>query len=230
MQPILCSQAGWSWSCSCWLTPQPQKCWIRVTSATYTAVPSNAGSLTHRARPGVKPASSWLLVQLVTAEPQWELPADVFLKRQGHLRFHPGAQRGATSPGRGGGGVIFSVLSHSQCCPEVPSAGPHIFGVFLKGQSGHKMWAEDLANAINTTEVTHSPSRNKTSSCFSRTFLFLVFQQRVPFRLFQSFLEVGDAHFQAGPVSLLRGGHLFFWRGAFCHFLGRSRSIWRFPG
>ena len=33
----------------------------------------NAGSLTHWARPGIKPLSSWILVGLVTAEPWWEL-------------------------------------------------------------------------------------------------------------------------------------------------------------
>ena len=34
---------------------------------------SKAGSLTHGARPGIKPASSWLLVGFVTTEPQCEL-------------------------------------------------------------------------------------------------------------------------------------------------------------
>ena len=43
-------------------------------SVTYTTAHSNAVSLTHRVRPGIEPASSWLLVGLVTTEPQWELP------------------------------------------------------------------------------------------------------------------------------------------------------------
>ena len=34
---------------------------------------SNAGSLTHWMRPGVEPASSWILVRLFSAEPWWEL-------------------------------------------------------------------------------------------------------------------------------------------------------------
>ena len=34
---------------------------------------SNAGFLTHWARPGTKPASSWIPVGFVTPEPQWEL-------------------------------------------------------------------------------------------------------------------------------------------------------------
>ena len=42
-------------------------------SATYTTAHSSPGSLTHRASPGIEPASSWILVGLVTAEPQWEL-------------------------------------------------------------------------------------------------------------------------------------------------------------
>ena len=33
----------------------------------------NAGSLIHWARPGIEPASSWILVSFVTSEPQWEL-------------------------------------------------------------------------------------------------------------------------------------------------------------
>ena len=34
----------------------------------------NTGSLTHWARPGIKPVSSWILVGFVTIEPRWELP------------------------------------------------------------------------------------------------------------------------------------------------------------
>ena len=41
--------------------------------ATYTTAHSNVGSLTHRARPGIEPASSWILVRVVSIEPQWEL-------------------------------------------------------------------------------------------------------------------------------------------------------------
>ena len=32
------------------------------------------GSLAHWARPGIEPASSWILVGFVSAAPQWELP------------------------------------------------------------------------------------------------------------------------------------------------------------
>ena len=49
------------------------------TSATYTTAHSNAGSLTHWARPGIKPESSWILVRFVTTEPWLKLPRDTVL-------------------------------------------------------------------------------------------------------------------------------------------------------
>ena len=42
-------------------------------SATYTTVYGNPRSLTHWARPWIKPATSWLLVGFVSTVPQWEL-------------------------------------------------------------------------------------------------------------------------------------------------------------
>ena len=66
---------GWglNHSCSCWPTSQPQQLGIRAASATYTTAHGNARSLTHSARPGIKPASSWMVVRFVSAEPQGEL-------------------------------------------------------------------------------------------------------------------------------------------------------------
>ena len=40
---------------------------------TYTIAHNNTGSLTHYVRPGIEPASSWMLVRFVSSEPQWEL-------------------------------------------------------------------------------------------------------------------------------------------------------------
>ena len=48
-------------------------------SATYSTVHSNAGSLTHWTRPGIKPASSWILVRFIYPEPRQELPLFPFL-------------------------------------------------------------------------------------------------------------------------------------------------------
>ena len=45
--------------------PQPQQHGIWVMSATYTTAHGNARSLTHWARPGIKPATSWFLVGFV---------------------------------------------------------------------------------------------------------------------------------------------------------------------
>ena len=59
------SDWGSNWSCSCQTVPQPQQCRIWAMSATYTAGHGNAGSLTHWARPGIVPASSWMLVKFV---------------------------------------------------------------------------------------------------------------------------------------------------------------------
>ena len=56
-------------------SPQQHQIWAE--SATYTTV--HGKSLTHWARPGIKPASSWLLVRFVTAEPQGELQKNDFL-------------------------------------------------------------------------------------------------------------------------------------------------------
>ena len=39
---------------------------IWAVSSTYTSVSGNAGSLTHWARPGIEPASSWILVGFLT--------------------------------------------------------------------------------------------------------------------------------------------------------------------
>ena len=39
---------------------------VQATSATYTIAHDNAGSLTHRARPGIEPTSSWILVGFAT--------------------------------------------------------------------------------------------------------------------------------------------------------------------
>ena len=44
-----------------------------------------ARSLTHRARPGIEPACSWMLVRFVSTEPQQELPFTIFFFLGLHL-------------------------------------------------------------------------------------------------------------------------------------------------
>ena len=72
---------------SCQPTPQSQQLWIWATSSTYTTAHGNYGSLTYRARPGIKPASSCILVRLVFAEPQLELPQTWFIRSKIMLIF-----------------------------------------------------------------------------------------------------------------------------------------------
>ena len=46
--------------------PEPQQlCGIRAVSAAYTTAHSNTGSLTHWARSGIEPATSWFLVGFI---------------------------------------------------------------------------------------------------------------------------------------------------------------------
>ena len=63
---------GSNWSCNCQPTPQPQSHGIWAASATYTTAHSNTRCLTHWARPGMEPETSWLLVGFVSTAPQWE--------------------------------------------------------------------------------------------------------------------------------------------------------------
>ena len=44
-----------------------------TATATFATAHGNDGYLTHWASPGIEPASSWLLVGLITTEPHWEL-------------------------------------------------------------------------------------------------------------------------------------------------------------
>ena len=46
---------------------------------TYTTAHGNARSLTHRARPGIEPTTSWCLVRFVSTVPRQELPRPINL-------------------------------------------------------------------------------------------------------------------------------------------------------
>ena len=74
---------------------QPHQIW--AASVTYTRAHSNIRSLSQWARPGIKPASSWVLVGFITTEPQWELlmfnffeeSPNYFPQRLDHFTFPP---------------------------------------------------------------------------------------------------------------------------------------------
>ena len=64
-------------SCSCRPTPQPQQCRIQAVTATHTTAHGNTRSLTHWARPGIEPITSWFRVGFVSAVPWWELQVSI---------------------------------------------------------------------------------------------------------------------------------------------------------
>ena len=67
-----------NWSCSHWPMPQPQQHQIWAMSVTFTTAHGNAWSLTHWGRPGIKSASSRMLVRFISTEPWWELFNSIF--------------------------------------------------------------------------------------------------------------------------------------------------------
>ena len=78
--PHLVPRLGMDRNYSFWPTPQPQQHRIWAASATYTTAHGNTGSLTHWARPGIKPATSRFLVRFVSSAPRRELQEALFLK------------------------------------------------------------------------------------------------------------------------------------------------------
>ena len=63
-------------------------------SSTYTTAHGNVRSLTHRAKPGIEPETSWLLVRFVSAVPQQEFPPqkkvlNILYTTSSFLQIHP---------------------------------------------------------------------------------------------------------------------------------------------
>ena len=56
---------GLNQSCSSQPTPESEQRWIWATSVTYAAPCGNTGSFTHERRPGIEPASSHTLCQIL---------------------------------------------------------------------------------------------------------------------------------------------------------------------
>ena len=70
-------------------TPQSQQRGIQASPATYTTTHNNTRSLTHWARPGIEPVSSWIQTVFITTEPRQEFL--IFLKNA----FYWSSRRGA---------------------------------------------------------------------------------------------------------------------------------------
>ena len=71
-------------SCSCQSTSEPQQCQIQATSVTCATAFSNAGSLTHWARPEIEPPSSWILVKFLTC---WTTTGTVLILKSHSIVF-----------------------------------------------------------------------------------------------------------------------------------------------
>ena len=80
---------GLNWSCSCWPTLQPQWTQIWATSETYTTAHGNTVYLTHWARPGIEPTSSWIQAGFISTAPQWETPMFIFWGNSMNLHVAP---------------------------------------------------------------------------------------------------------------------------------------------
>ena len=78
----ICRFPGWGWirAVAVGLCHSHSNARSRAMSATYIIAHGNAGSLTHWAKLGNEPASSWLLIRFISTEPWWELQNFVFLK------------------------------------------------------------------------------------------------------------------------------------------------------
>ena len=82
-------------SCSCQLIPQPQQSQIQAVSVTYTTAHSNAGSLAHWVKLGIKLSSSWIGVGFLTCWAIMGMPSVKTLmnwkrikQRSNYLRTH----------------------------------------------------------------------------------------------------------------------------------------------
>ena len=69
---------GLNRSCSCWPTPQTQQREMGAGSVTYTTAHGNTRSLIHWERPGIKPATSWLLVGFVNHWATMGIPNKIY--------------------------------------------------------------------------------------------------------------------------------------------------------
>ena len=83
---------GSNQSFSCQPMPQPQQRRIQAVSATYTTAHGNARSLTHWARPGIIPATSWFLVRFINQWATAKTPRNSSLESCGGAVMNPGRE------------------------------------------------------------------------------------------------------------------------------------------
>ena len=113
-------------------------------SANYTTAHGNAGSLTHRERPGTEPASLWILVGFITAEPQgsslcaFQSALDRIYLPTGHAPFLALSMTAATPPSAGPPSVSsIRALPWELLACWVPALPPHTHQPSLHTQCPH---------------------------------------------------------------------------------------------
>lgn len=84
---------------SCQPMPQPQQCGIRAASAIYTTAHGNTRSLTHWVRPGMEPASSRTLCQVLNLLSHNESSHPPILPRWGEDGIRAVTSRSGSCPG-----------------------------------------------------------------------------------------------------------------------------------
>ena len=107
-----------NWSYSCRPLPQPQQHQIQTVSATYTTAQGNTVSLNHWSGPGIKLASSWILVGFISDEPQWEF---LMMSSCEPDTGHPAGMwsgEWASVAGHRGESSKFSILGHNRQCAD----------------------------------------------------------------------------------------------------------------
>ena len=77
---------------------EPQQCRIQAASANYTTAHGNTGSTTHWVRPGMEPATSWLVVGFVSTVPWRELHLCLVPEHSHHPKRKPCTHLPSPSP------------------------------------------------------------------------------------------------------------------------------------
>ena len=133
---------------------------------TYTTAPGNAGSLTHRVKPGMEPAFSWILVGFVTSKPRLEL-LEALLNFLEDLPIGNGA-KGLWCGKHGNGSCHMIQRQCHQQLPHKPSSNEQMRSVHTHSDD-HSSWgprATVLPNSDTDPECHHVRTGGNSKSLY----------------------------------------------------------------